>query len=234
MVRKIDDIELMITESEKSIQINEVPENKMAKIWAHLVDEYVGYEVFFCFNSERATGNLEIPIDFLDEMGAERLDDTVIFRLREERFLPSLIGKIGIFPLDETTFSEFASFHDRRHPDFFWTSQRLWERLELWQIHLLYEEKVLIGYVMTLMEQRHVPKMAEIFQVEAADGFRFQSLLETTCEIAFDKGKTEVLYMVEKSDMEMRQEVLRNIGFREVGFYQGFRIEVCQSSNHAI
>jgi len=217
---KFEEVELLVTESEKNIQINDISEEKIAAVWERMLRDYPGYEIFFSFNSERMPAKQEVPIQFLDKINAELVDDTLIFRLKEIDFTPEIENKLEIAPLTEAGFDEFAEFHDHRNPDFFWTSKRIKARLDIWQIHTLNKNKQLMGYAMIMLTKQ----IAEIFTVESDDEFEFKALLSTACETAFTAGKTEVLYMIEKAAPTNYHQIAKDLGFKEVGYYQGFRL----------
>jgi len=223
-VVKLEGTELLITESEKNIQINDIPEEKVGAVWECMLRDYAGYEIFFCFNSERMLAKQEIPIRFLDEVNAELIDDTLIFRLEVTDFTSEIESNLEIAPLTEVGFDGFATFHDHRNPDFFWTSKRIKARLDIWQIHTLNKKGQLTGYVMTMVGQRHSKQIAEIFTIESDDELEFTALLSRTCQTAFTAGKTEVVYMIEKSAPTNYRQIARDLGFKEAGFYQGFRV----------
>jgi len=217
---KVQNIPLFITESEKSIQINDViPENIVA-IWEYLKADYAGYEVFFSFNSERMGSNQEIPLEFLAEINAILVDDTLNFRLNVEDFKPESGNELEISPLTEAGFAEFAQLHDYCNPDFFWTSKRLRDCLDIWQIHTLKSCEQLTGYVMTMLTKKN---FAEIFTIESHNELEFKALLSTACKTAFTGGKAEILYMIEKATLTNHQQAAIDLGFKKTGFYKGFR-----------
>jgi len=216
---KIEDVESLVTESEKNIQINDIPEEKFELVWEHLRMGYSGYEVFFCFNSERMQPNQKVPVEFLDKINANRIDDMLNFKLSEDDFTPTE-NELEIAMLTGEGFSEFATFHDNRNPDMFWTSARLKKRLDIWQILTLKKSGRLIGYTMTMITTRNT----EIFVIESEDELTFKALLSTTSQHAFAVGKKEILYMVDRGAPEHHQQIAKDLGFRNTGFYQGFQV----------
>ena len=220
---KIENVELLITESEKYMQINDISEEKIAIVWERISTDYPGYEVFFSFNSERMAVDQKVPVQFLARINAKIVDDTLNFRLKKENFSSEVKKELEIVQLTEADFDEFSQFHDSRNPDFFWTNKRIKERLSIWQIHILKEKGQLSGYVMTMIKQRNLEYQAEIFAIEVNNESEFKTLLSTTCQSAFAIGKTEILYMIEKTAPARYQEIAVEIGFKETGFYQGFR-----------
>ena len=218
---KIADVRLLVTESEKNIQINDIPEEKFEFVWERVVSQYSGYEVFFCFNSERMAKNQKVPVEFLDKIRAKCIDDMLNFKVRTGDFnAASLDGKVEIALLTEVGFDEFATFHDTRNPDMFWTSKRIKKRLDIWQIHTSKKNGRLDGYVMMMS----TAKNTEIFAIESCDDLVFKTLLSTACQNAFTIGKKEVLYMIDTIARASHQQAALEIGFKETGFYQGFQV----------
>ena len=220
---KVEDTELFITEPEKSIQINDLPEDKAEVIWKWILVNYPDYETFFSFNSERMGNNHEIPTEFLAEINAQLVDDALNFSLNVKDFTPGNGDELEIRVLTEAEFAGFAKLHDHCSPNFFWTSKRLQERLDIWQIHTLETDGNLVGYVMTMITNQN---FAEIFKIKSNNELEFKALLSTTCQAAFTNGKTEILYMIEKVAPTSHQQVAINLGFKETGFYKGFRAAI--------
>jgi len=219
-VVKLEDVSLYVTKSEKSIQINDVKQEKIATIWEHLVTEYPDYEVFFSFNSERMGSNQEIPTEFLAEINAQLVDDALNFSLSSKDNVSDHESELEINLLSEAEFAEFAKFHDYYNPDFFWTSKRIQECQDIWQIHILKTYGHLSGYAMTLISDQN---FAEIFTIKSNNKLEFKALLSTTCKTAFASGKTGILYMIEKASPASHQQMAKGLGFKETGFYKGFR-----------
>jgi len=218
---KIADVDVLVTASEKNIQLNDLPTEKFESVWNQVVADYSGYEVFFCFNSERMELGQKVPIEQLTKIKAAIIDDMLNFKLHSDRFtMVELENGLEVELLTETEFAEFATFHDHHNPDMFWTSDRIKKRRNIWQIHTLKKNKQLEGYVMTMITNKNT----EIFAIKADCNATFKALLTTTCQNAFAIGKKEILYMIEKGALTSHQQIAMNLGFKETGFYQGFQV----------
>ena len=184
IVVKIEEVEILITESEKYMQINDIPEEKIAIVWDRILTDYSGYEVFFSFNSERMAADQKIPVQFLAKINAKIVDDTLSFWLKKENFTSATENDLEIVPLTENDFNDFSQLHHSRNPDFYWTTKRIKERSSIWQIHIFKKKGQLSGYVMTMTKQRNLEGSAEIFAIEANNESEFKTLLSTTCQSA--------------------------------------------------
>ena len=219
----IADVKLFVTETEKNIQINDIPAATFGLVWGHVKAQYPGYEVFFSFNSERMTPNQQVPATQLTEIGVNRIDDMLNFKLQQADFnLNNYQNELEIILLTDATFAEFAAFHDARNPGMYWTSARLQKRPDLWQIHTLTTNGQLTGYVMTMF----APSNTEIFAIESDDLVTFEALLTTACQNAFTLGRKEVLYMLDATVATSHQQTVKELGFNKTGFYQGFQIQL--------
>jgi len=218
---KIEGVKLLLTESEKNIQINDISEEKFELVWERVVADYPKYEVFFCFNSERMAHNQKVPSEYLSKVNANRIDDMLNFKLNADDFtFPEFGNELEITLLTEEKFDEFATFHDSRNPDMFWTSDRIKKRADIWQIHTLKKNEQLAGYIMTMITDRNT----EIFVIESDCDTIFEVLLATACQSAFVIGKKEMLYMIERAEPTNQQQIAKDLGFKETGFYQGFQV----------
>ena len=212
---------LNIIEEEKYIQINDMTAQELVETWSQLVTNYRGYDVFFSYNNERMAVGQVVPTAELAEIGAELVDDMFAFKLRFDNLKLITKTTADVILLDETNFAEFAEFHDARHPSMYWTSARIKDRLDLWQIHILKTDGRIAGYVMTMM----APTMAEVFVVVAEDETSFKNLLIASCNQVFSMDKKEILYMIDKTDV-VKQSYVLELGFEKTGFYQGFRVKL--------
>jgi len=214
----IKNIRLYVTESEKNLQINDITATELESIWGDVCDAYPNFEIFFSFNSERMTSSQTIPYGLLENLKMEKIDDMVNFKLSKANFTGLSDFELDISLLTEDNFDEFAAFHDSRNGDMFWTSTRIGKKFDIWRIHILKKCGATTGYSMMMATEKNT----EIFAVVADVESEKQAILQVACKNIFAEGRNEVLFMIDAND-EALQEIARVIGFKQTGFYQGFR-----------
>ena len=199
---------IIFDEDEKHLQINdfcaETPEDCRA-FWRELRDKYAGYDVDFCYH------NCDVPIDFMEEIGAVMLESCVEMRVAQENFSPVFGDEMT--PVTDENFAVFAAVHDKTNPGMYWTSERIARDLDRWRIYTREDSYVMIS----LWDD-----IAEIFALEAADSEEGAALLSAAAEFAFGAGKTGVLFMVDDG-AEIQCEAARIVGFAACGRYTAYR-----------
>lgn len=209
----INGIEAFIVDAEQYLQIDDISSADLRMIWEKLETDYASYEKWFCFH------NVEIPISLMDELGAVLEDDCIQMFLYADKISNS--NTLGVEQVTDKSFGEFATIHDKRRTDMYWTGERLLRELSNWGIFCLRSGGQISDYL--IMSMRHVTQ-AEIFCVEASDINRRKNLITFAAKYAFDNGKSEVLYMV---DNDEERALASSVGFTVTGFYKGYKV------NHA-
>ncbi|MCL2217811.1 MAG: hypothetical protein FWB91_12460 [Defluviitaleaceae bacterium] len=224
----INGVEILTEPSQGYAQINDASEEELRSVWPKLLEKYTGYELFFCFR------NVPVPSSLMEELGAKLLDDSLEMRLSVpdfEEFLKAVIADVGageaakvsvvgVTPITEENFEAFATFHDKSNPDMYWTSRRILERIDLWQIFACFDETGGVSDYVMLMRPA-----AEIFCCYTKDATKAKALLAAAAQNAFVSGAEETLYMIDK-DESLCINAATALGFRQCGFYQGYRVIV--------
>jgi len=208
----IANVEVLIEKNEKYMQINDIHDIDIWKLWKQIKAHYDEYDVVFCFH------NTEVPLKSLDKIGAVILDDSL------EMFLTSKClstpTEQNISCITEKDFDCFATLHDECNLDMYWTSRRIKDDLSIWDIRITQDDKKPIGYIMTAMWH---PDLAEIFCVVAVDMTQGMALITAAVLHAFETGKTKVLFMADADTMEQRAAI--EIGFNITGYYKSYIIK---------
>ena len=208
----MDGIELFIEDADGYLQINDVGGDDLSRIWARLKTGYSGYDKWFCYH------NTEVPYNALGGIGASLKDDCIEMRLSADGFQAT--DMVDVIQITEDNYDEFAAYHDQRHPDMYWTSERIRRDLSRWGIFVLREDDQIVGCLLLAMGD---PICAEVFCADAADGGQCERLLRYAAGFAFRGGKKETLYMADANTIG-RQGALA-AGFAVTGFYKGYQIE---------
>ena len=216
----VQGVEIRAELAENYIQINDINEADLRKIWPEVQARFAGFELNLCFR------DVAIPKAALVEIGAEILEDCLKMTVTPDAFTPaynyySHSDYCAVEPLQEKDFEVFARMHDAL-PDMYWTSERIRKKRDIWGIFVLYEMGRIVGYLMIMTRMRD-EAMAEIFAVEAKGVGQRVALISAAVAHAFALGKQTVLYMVEH-DQTQEKEAAEAVGFAQTGFYTGYTV----------
>jgi len=223
---KINGVEIYIEEAESYIQINDIQGHDLAAIWDILIAKYPGYEIVLCFH------DMPVPTDILEKIGAELLEDCLELQVRPQDIQPH--GGFDIVPLQKSDFGGFAKLHDTVNPapDMYWTSSRIWPKWDNWRIFVCKSNGEIIGYSMIMVALRD-ESIGEMFAVHADNPALRKALLSAAVASAFECGKSVVLNMVERNDTGAQEDSFA-VGFREVGYYQGYCVRQVGTKKGAV
>ncbi|MCL2500225.1 MAG: hypothetical protein FWE90_07800 [Defluviitaleaceae bacterium] len=204
-------------DDDKQLQIDDVADADLRKIWPKIENDFADYEKWYCCH------NMDAPA-FIHELGAVLEDDCVEMRLSADApEAKDLSGYevSGMVRITEDNFAEFAALHDARNPDMAWTSERLGREGELprWAIFALRSGGGMNAYILLAVSN---PTLAEIFVVEAPDAERRKALIAYAAKYAFENGKSEVLFQADRDSTEFKEALA--VGFKICGFYKGYRV----------
>ena len=205
-------MKLIITEDARHLQINEFyadnPED-LRNIWQSLREKYSGYEIDFCYH------NCDVPVDFMNEIGAKVLESCIETRLFPDKFASG--GGLEVVTVTESNFDMFASLHDKVSQGMFWTSERLKKTdLSRWLIYVHDE-----SYVLMFLGN----EVAEIYGLESNDRRIKELLLSKAAEYAFLANKANVLYMID-DDAPSELELAQSLGFVVCGKYVAYQTTI--------
>ena len=211
MKLQINGIDAFVEDNDQYLQINDVSASDLRMIWERVKTDYASYDKWLCFR------NTDIPYVLLDELGAVLKDDCIEMRLYADKMNES--ETLGVEQVSDETFGEFATLHDERNPDMYWTGERLLRDLSKWGIFCLRLNERIANYI--IMSMRH-PTEAEIFCIEAYNSAECKKLIACAAKYAFGNGKSEVLY---QADNDLTHEAALSIGFTVNGFYKGYMVK---------
>ena len=208
----IDGIEVIVSDVDRYMQINDISCPDLARVWRQINDKYNSYEKWICYHNYA-----DIPFALLNEIGATLEDDCIETRLTVDSFIYSDV--FGVVRVTEEDFDEFAGYHGERNPD--WMESELVRRnFSRWSIFALLINNRIADYILLAIGD---PIQAEIFGVEASDIIRCKNLIAFAAKHAFDSGKKEVLYMADENTTAHKAAL--EVGFVNTGFYKGYEIK---------
>jgi len=236
----IDGIEVFVEEADRYVQINDISGKDLSVVWETLQKDFHGYELVLCFR------DVVVPVEALATIKAEVLEDCITMTVTQDGFvscgrddvtdgliscdcsdaipdglIPCNCSEIS--PLEKSGFAAFAALHDKINPECGGTSQGIWRKWDNWRVLLLRKNGEIIGYTILLVALRDTT-MGEIFCVWAGSHAYRKALLSAVVQIAFENGKDVVLYMVDRDNTD-ELTAATEVGFQEVGYYVGYRVE---------
>jgi len=211
---EINGIEVFVEETEHYVQVNDIREADLTKLWEPLTEQYPGYKVNLCFH------DMPVPKDALAAIGAEVLEDCISMKVTSQEFTPC--GNAEITLLEKSDFDAFAALHDTL-PDMYWTSRRLWDKWDNWRILVIRTNGKITGYTMICLAMRD-DSMGEIYAVEGDNQTQREALFSAAVRCAFENDKTVVFRVVDRDNFCEKAAALA-VGFKEVGFYIGYAVK---------
>jgi len=214
----INDIEVFVDEVEKYIQVNDISEKDLARLWEYLQMHCHGYELVLCFRDAAA------PVDTLAVIGAEVLEDCLTMKATQNEFIPYPCNDMT--PLEKSDFAEFSVLHDKVNPECGGTSQRILSKWDNWRVFLLRKKSSneIIGYSIIHVNLRDAA-MGEIFCVWASSSTHRKAMLSAATQCAFQNGKEVIVYMVDRDNANEYEAALA-VGYQEAGYYVGYRVDI--------
>jgi hypothetical protein len=214
----IANIEILVDEVDKFIQVKDIADIPLG-FEQEIITRYPEYETWFLYHKTSA------PTERLEKI-ATLFDDCIDMRLKQSDFIDSVTSDVFRVS-DKENFKIFASLHDKNSEDMFWTSNLIEEHFSKWGIFLSEPQSQETGYAIIHTELANL-KIGEIFYLQSDSTEQSKALLASAVKYAFSMGKSEIVYMIDKSSKHIRaneQEAALSLGFRAVGLYQGYKLK---------
>jgi len=207
-----DGIEVIVSDVDRYLQINDVSGMDLAEICEQIKSDYSSYEKWICYHNYA-----DIPFELLEEMGTVIEDNSIEMRLTANDFIN--FGASDVVQITMEELDDFAAYHNKCNPDNGANSERIKRNFSNWGIFALFADNKISDYVIIAMGN---PNQAEIFCVESSDKNKCEKLISFATKHAFDSGKREVLFMADENTIAYK--VALSGGFCVTGFYKGYRI----------
>ncbi|MGL5749199.1 MAG: hypothetical protein ACRCXT_01635, partial [Paraclostridium sp.] len=102
-----------------------------------------------------------------------------------------------VIPLKEEDYKEYSLFHDKHNPNIWWTSERIFEKIDIWNIYIIRKLDKIAGSIFIKLINE---KEAEVFGISIDEKYKNDNFeLKLLCEgvhNVFEQGKEEILYFV--------------------------------------
>ena len=215
---QINNVDVFLEESEKSLQINNIHEKDFDGVWESLIERFPEYSIDFCFK------DVTIPMDKLNRINARIIDDCINMNLKLPDYKAFDSNHVTLLTDDE--YEEFAKLYDSLETDdMFWTSELMKKRTDIWRIFIIKTDGKISDYITLKVPFKDAKLNAvfygEIFTVRAGNPDNQRALVDTAAKCSFDNGKREVIYMIDYDDTQSR-DIALTVGFKAVGFYKGY------------
>lgn len=185
----------------------------------YLKVNYSGYKMYLGYPLENEEANY-----FLKGIKAELVDASLTMELKKDDFVRSLPCK-EVTLLEKDRYYEYKTFHDKYNPNIYWTSERIFERLDLWKIYIIIENQKIVGSIFIKVKD----DKAEVFGISIDKEYKHQGLeLKLLSESVYDiftQDKEEILYFVDEDAIDEFEATLK-IGFKQIDNYRCYKLNL--------
>lgn len=200
------------------------PKKDFDSVAAEFIDylraNYSNYEMHFGYPREN-----EAAINFLKVINAELIESSLTMELKKDDFVRSSPCS-QVIPLEKEHYDEYKAFHDKHYLDFYWTSERVFENLDIWKIYIIKEKEKIVGGIFIKVFK---DTQAEIFGIAIDKEYEHQDLelklLSESLYHIFTQGKQSILYFIEEDAVDELKAALKT-GFKQVDNYNCYKLKL--------
>lgn len=121
---------------------------------------------------------------------------------------------------------EIATFHNKYNLNIWWNSERIFEKIDLWKIHVIIKKDKIVGSIFIKLIK---DDEAEVFGISIDEEYinnniELKLLSEATYSI-FEQGRKELLYFVDEFD-KVGLEAALNVGFKHIDTYRSYEVNL--------
>lgn len=179
------------------------------KFYVHLKSKYSGYQFDASFPQENIEG-----IQFMESIHAKCLGFDIELTLSKDDFVKKC-STDSIVPLSKEYYEQFKILHDENFTNVYWTSKRIINALDKFDIFLILKNRAVIG---SIVISKSGGKKEVIYFIETTKEYRrlgyAKKLLTKALEHLFQKGTTKVMLLVEREN-EPALNLYKSLGFIE-------------------
>lgn len=144
------------------------------------------------------------------------VDDTIQMSISRDE-LVSLDLQYDIQLLSEDLMDDYKLFHDKYYPDYFWLSERIYDALDKWKIHVLTDQNQIVGSIFTMKQSED---SGEIYGCKVLDKYKTKRVISELYYVStkswMDEGLTTILNFVPEG---MESECAESIGYKGYDTY---------------
>lgn len=180
----------------------------LKELVAFLEENFKEYEWYFGFPK----GNQE-AVEFLKKQGFSCIEDDYDTNIDFANYEPREEDE-NVVRVTKENFEDFRCIHSLDEADTYWTCERIYEKLDAWNVYVYYEDRVPTGVVFFAGDEEYL----EIFGIEYKDGIYREDIFAALMITALNEGKRRgIKYMTYFCEKEL--EAVQKLGFRCVSPY---------------
>lgn len=191
-----------------SCNINAGTKQALGELVAYLEENFIGYEWYFGFSK-----NNKEAVEFLQNNGFSCIEDDydtnidfTNYELREENS--------NVLRITKENFEDFRSIHSLDEENTYWTSERICENLDEWELYAYYEDNAPVGVLFFMGDEEYL----EIYGIEYKGRIYREDIFTALMITALNEGKRRgIKYMTYFCADEL--EAVQKLGFHYVGAY---------------
>lgn len=191
-----------------SCSINSGTKQALEELVTYLTENFTEYEWYFGFPK-----NNKEAVEFLQNNGFSCIEDDydtnidfANYELREENS--------NVLRITKENFEDFRSIHSLDEDDTYWTCERIYEKLDAWDVYVYYEDNVPSGVLFFTGDEDYL----EIFGIEYKDRVYREDIFTALMITALNEGKRRgIKYMTYFCEEELA--AVQKLGFRCVSAY---------------
>ena len=191
-----------------SCNINSGTRKALEELVSYLAENFSGYEWYFGFPKSNKEA-----VEFLQNNGFSCIEDDydtnidfAFYEVKEENS--------NVIRITKENFEDFRSVHLLNEEDIYWTSERIYEKLDDWGVYVYYEDNTPAGVMFFTGYEDYL----EIFGIEYKDKVYREDIFTALMITALNEGKQKgVKYMTYFCKDEL--EAAQKLGFRFVSPY---------------
>jgi len=196
--------------------INVATGEAMAELLTLLEERFQGYSLYFGFPKANVNA-----VRFLQENGFSCIEEDYNNSFFFDTYQMQVVND-EVVRVEAENFGEFRAIHSTLEGEMYWTSDRIFEKLDTWKIYLYYENEKAVGTIFFTGQGDFL----EIFGVEFSEGDYTQERFRALMVAALNEGKRMDAKYLTFFCEEREQSVVEELGFRPVGQYVCYLKEI--------
>lgn len=189
------------------------------KFIEYLKVNYSGYEIDFGVPLENKDA-----INFLEGINAKLMDSSITMLLKKDDFIKTS-NYSDVIPLTSDYYSEYAIFHDKHNPNMYWNSNRIFEKMDIWNIYIIRKEEKIVGSIFI----KATKNVVEVFGLSVDKeykhkGLELKLLSESIADI-LSKWNEDILFFVEEDETDTFNATLK-LEFKQIDTYRSYKLNL--------
>lgn len=187
----------------------------------YISQRYHEFELYLGFPKEYMAAN-----QYFNAIKAEIVDASMTMKLLPTDYIKT-VPTHDVISLTEADYSEFATFHDYHNPKVYWNSERIFEKIEQWNIFLCKVHDKIIGDI--IIRQNLGDTEKEIYGISIDADYKNigleLSLLTFSLQHTLTPDIEKVLFFVDETDTAQYEATLKT-GFKQVDTYRCYKMKL--------